>query len=245
MAMAERGHKLWEPSSETIDRSAISTYMRWLAAERGVETGDYHELWRWSVDDLDGFWRSIWDHFGVRSERDPGPALAEDRMPGARWFPGARLNWAEHCLRLDGRSDDDIVVIARSQARERIALTAAQLRDEVARVRGGLLRLGVRRGDRVAAYLPNVPEAAIGLLATASIGAIWSSCAPEFGTRSVVDRWSQIEPSVLLTIDGYRYGTRAVDRSAEVAAIRSALPSLRHTVVLPYLDSEQIGRAHV
>ena len=229
---------LWSPAPDARDRTRIGQYLDWLERERGLRFERYDDLLRWSLDDLDGFWRSIWDHFGVRSAGDPGAALAEDRMPGARWFPGARLNWAEHCLRLEGRADDDVVVIARSQSRDRITLTAAQLRAEVARVRAGLLRLGVRRGDRVAAYLPNVPEAAIGLLATASIGAIWSSCAPEFGTRSVVDRWSQIEPVVLLTIDGYRYGTRAVDRSAEVAAIRSALPSLRHTVVLPYLDGD-------
>ena len=128
------------------------------------------------------------------------------------------------------------MIVARSQTRDRVTLTASQLREEVARVSAGLRRLGVGPGDRVAAYLPNVPEAVMGLLATASLGAIWSSCAPEFGTRSVVDRWSQIEPSVLLTIDGYRYGPRDVDRTAEVAAIREALPSLRHTVVLPYLS---------
>ncbi|HEX7172914.1 MAG TPA: acetoacetate--CoA ligase [Candidatus Limnocylindria bacterium] len=229
---------LWSPPPDVRTRTRVGDYLAWLDRERGLRFDGYDALLRWSIDDLDGFWRSIWDSFDVRSDGDPGPALAEDRMPGARWFPGARLNWAEHCLRLDGRADDEVVVIARSQTRARTTLTAAQLRDEVARVRGGLVRLGVRRGDRVAAYLPNVPEAAVGLLATASIGAIWSSCAPEFGTRSVVDRWSQIEPAVLLTIDGYRYGTRDVDRTAEVAAIRAALPSLRHTVVLPYLDPD-------
>jgi len=229
---------LWSPPPDSRERTRIGRYLAWLEDERGLRFDGYDALLRWSIDDLDGFWRSIWDHFDVRSDGDPGPALAEDRMPGARWFPAARLNWAERCLRLDGRADDDVVVVARSQTRDRTTLTAAELREEVARVRAGLLRLGVRHGDRVAAYLPNVPEAAVGLLATASIGAIWSSCAPEFGTRSVVDRWSQIEPAVLLTIDGYRYGTREVDRSAEVAAIRSALPSLRHTVVLPYLDAD-------
>jgi acetoacetyl-CoA synthetase len=228
---------LWRPTEEWAQSSALARYMRWLGEERGLRFDDYDALLRWSIDDLDGFWRSIWDHFDISPEADPGPALADDRMPGAEWFPGARLNWAEHCLRLGGRADDDVVLVARSQSRDRISLTAGQLRDEVARVRAGLVRLGVGRGDRVAAYLPNVPEAVIGLLATASIGAIWSSCAPEFGTRSVVDRWSQIEPSVLLTIDGYRYGEREVDRGAEVAAIQAALPSLRHTVVLPYLRS--------
>ena len=156
-------------------------------------------------------------------------------MPGASWYPGSRLNWAAHALRLAGRGDDDVVVIARSETRPEQRLTATELREAVARARAGLLRLGVRRGDRVAAYLPNVPEAAIALLATASIGAIWSSCAPEFGTRSVIDRFGQIEPAVLLTVDGYRYGGKEIHREPEVAAIRSALPSLKATVVLPYL----------
>ena len=226
---------LWSPPADARRRTRVGAYLEWLKRERGRAFDDYDALLRWSTDDLEGFWRSVWDHFGVRSSVEPGHALSDGRMPGARWFPDARLNWAEHCLRLAARRGDDEVIVARSQSRERRTLTADELRDEVARVRAGLLRLGVGPGDRVAAYLPNVPEAAIGLLAAASIGAIWSSCAPEFGTRSVVDRWSQIEPSVLLTIDGYRYGSRAVDRTTEVTAIRAALPSLRHTVVLPYL----------
>jgi acetoacetyl-CoA synthetase len=158
-------------------------------------------------------------------------------MPGARWFPEARLSWAAHALRLEGRHPDQIVLIGLSQSRERVTLTAAELRDAVARARAGLARLGIGPGDRVAAYLPNVPEAVVALLATASLGAIWSSCAPEFGTRGVVDRLSQIEPSVLLTVDGYRYGARDVDRTEEVAAIRAALPSLRATITLPYLGT--------
>jgi acetoacetyl-CoA synthetase len=224
---------LWSPAPDVRERTRIGAYLAWLEATDGRSFADYDALHRWSVTDLEGFWGSVWRHFEVGP--DPGRVLPDARMPGARWFTDARLNWAEHCLRLAGRRDDDVVLIARSQTRRRVALTAARLRDEVARVRRGLTELGVGPGDRVAAYLPNVPEAAIGLLATASLGAIWSSCAPEFGTRSVIDRWSQIEPSVLLTIDAYRYGARDVDRSAEVAAIRAALPSLGHTVVLPYL----------
>jgi acetoacetyl-CoA synthetase len=227
---------LWTPPPDVRERTRIGAYLDWLERERELRFDGYAALQRWSTTDLDAFWRSIWDHFGVTSPTDPGRALAERRMPGARWFPEARLNWAEHCLRLNGRGDDDVVLVARSQTRERIALTADELRDAVARAAGGLRRLGVRRGDRVAAYLPNVPEAVIALLATASLGAVWSSCAPEFGTRSVVDRFTQIEPRVLLTIDGYRYGDREVDRTDEVAAIRATLPSLTATVVLPYLD---------
>ena len=227
---------LWTPPPDARERSRIGAYLRWLERERGLAFDDYDALLAWSLRDLDAFWRSVWDHFAVRSATEPGRALAEDRLPGARWFPEARLNWAEHCLRLRGRGADDVVVIGRSQTRDRVALTAGQLRGEVARVREGLRRLGIGPGDRVAAYLPNVPEAVVAALATASLGATWTSCAPEFGARSVVDRLSQVEPSVLLTVGGYRYGDRVVDRATEVAAIRAELPSLRATVVLPYLD---------
>ncbi|MBA2266584.1 MAG: acetoacetate--CoA ligase [Chloroflexi bacterium] len=226
---------LWTPPPDVRERTRIGAYLSWLQAGRGLAFGDYDALLRWSTEELEAFWTSVWEHFDVRSSSDPGPALADASMPGARWFPDARLNWAEHCLRLAQRGADDIMIVARSQTRERVTLTADELRDAVARARAGLIRLGVGKGDRVAAYLPNVPEAAVALLATASIGAIWSSCAPEFGTRSVIDRFSQIEPKVLITIDGYRYGDREVDRTHEVAAIRAALPSLSATVVLPYL----------
>jgi acetoacetyl-CoA synthetase len=229
---------LWRPAADARRTARIGAYLDWLERERGMSFGTYDQLLQWSTSDLDAFWQSIWDHFDVQSRTDPGPALADTTMPGARWFPEARLNWAEHALRLAGRDDDDVVVIAHSQTRPRSELTVSALRDAVARTRAGLLRLGVTKGDRVAAYLPNVPEAAVALLACASIGAIWSSCAPEFGTRSVVDRFSQVAPTVLLTIDGYRYGDRRVDRTDEVTAIRAALPSLAATVVLPYLEPD-------
>ncbi|MGI8999773.1 MAG: acetoacetate--CoA ligase [Candidatus Limnocylindria bacterium] len=229
---------LWRPPSDVRERTRIGAYLSWLERERGLAFDDYDQLHRWSTDNLDAFWSSVWEHFDVRSETDPGPALADARMPGARWFPDARLNWAEHCLRLARRDGDATVIIARSQTRDRVTLTADELRDAVARARAGLDRLGVGRGDRVAAYLPNVPEAVVALLATASLGAVWSSCAPEFGTRSVVDRFSQIEPKVLLTIDGYRYGEREIDRTDEVATIRAALPTLSATVLLPYLHAD-------
>jgi acetoacetyl-CoA synthetase len=226
---------LWSPPTDARTTTRVGRYLEWLAGERGQTLDTYDDLWRWSVDELGGFWRSVWDHFQVGGP-DPGPALAEASMPGARWFPDARLNWAEHALRLTARGDDEIVIIGCSQTRDRTTLTVAQLRGAVGRVRAGLARLGVGPGDRVVAYLPNVPETAVALLATASLGATWSSCAPEFGVRSVVDRFSQIEPKVLLTIDGYRYGDRTISRTDEVAAIRAGLPSLAATVLLPYLD---------
>jgi acetoacetyl-CoA synthetase len=220
----------------------MGAYLSWLAEADGPRFETYDEAWRWSVDDPGAFWASVWRYFEVEADGANRPdvtwkqALDDARMPGARWFPGTALNYAEHALRLPGRRPEDVVVVGRSQTRGPTDLTAAQLRDQVARCRAGLAALGIGAGDRVAAFLPNLPEAIVGLLATASLGAIWTSCAPEFGTRAVIDRFGQVEPRVLLAVDGYRYGDRDVDRTAELAEIRSALPSLEATVVLPYLD---------
>ncbi|MGR6317325.1 acetoacetate--CoA ligase [Micromonospora soli] len=230
------GDVLWAPPADVRERSRIGDYLRWLAEHRGLEFADYDALWRWSVTDLDAFWRSIWDYFEVVAHTPPTATLTGRAMPGARWFPGATLNYAENVLRMPGRGDDDPVVIAHGQTRPPETLTAAELREQVRRVAAGLRRLGVGRGDRVAAYAPNIPETFVLLLATSSLGAIFSSCAPEFGTRSVTDRWQQIEPKVLVAVDGYRYGDKPVDRRGEVAAIRAALPSVEHTVGIAYLD---------
>nr|MDT0657858.1 acetoacetate--CoA ligase [Micromonospora sp. DSM 115978] len=229
------GEVLWSPPADVREASRIGDYLSWLRANRGLEFADYPELWEWSVNDLAGFWRSIWDYFGIVAHTEPSATLADATMPGARWFPDATLNYAEHVLRMPGRADDDPVVIGESQTRPPVTRTAAELRDEVRRIRAGLRRLGVRRGDRVAAYAPNIPETFALLLATASLGAVFSSCAPEFGTRSVADRWRQIEPKVLVVVDGYRYGDKAVDRRVEVEAIRRELPSVEHTVLVDYL----------
>ena len=226
---------LWQPAADVRERTRIGHYLDALASH-GHNFADYDELWRWSVEDLEGFWGSVWEFGEVRSSARLGPVLTSARMPGATWFPGARLNWAEHGLRLAHRAGSDEILIAHSETRGRSTVTVDQLRERVAQARAGLQQLGVGRGDRVAAILPNIPEAVVALLATASLGAIWTSCAPEFGTRSVVDRFSQVEPKVLLAIDGYRYAGRTIDRSDELAAIRAELPGLAATVVLPYLD---------
>jgi acetoacetyl-CoA synthetase len=228
--------ELWSPPADARRTTRIGRYLGWLEANRGLVFGDYAAAWRWSVDEPGAFWTSIWEHFDVVASRAPTAALADARMPGATWFPGARLNYAENALRLPGRGPDDVVVIGRSQTRGPSSLTAVELRNQVARCRAGLQRLGVRPGDRVAAFLPNIPEAIVALLAIASLGATWTSCAPEFGTRAVVDRFGQVQPRVLLSVDGYRYGNRDVSRVGELAEIRAALPSLEATVVLPYLD---------
>ena len=240
----ERGRVLWRPPADVGERSRIGRYLRWLDAERGLSFDGYDALWRWSVTDLNGFWRSIWDHFDLVSDAPIGDVLATATMPGARWFPGARLNYATHALRGGPAEPGGPALVALSQSRGRIELSSAELRDQVARCRAGLVRLGVGQGDRVAAYLPNITETVVAFLATASLGAIWSSCAPEFGTRSVVDRLRQIEPVVLFAVDGYRYGNRAIDRTTEVAAIRAELPSLRATVTVPYLHADPESARH-
>lgn len=230
------GDVIWSPSSTWRDDTQIGRFVTWLSAERGLTFGGWNDLWSWSVTDLEGFWSAIWDFFGVVSETPWSDVLGEPRMPGARWFKGATLNYARHLL--SNTSQDEVAVVAYSQTRDTVELTFAGLRQQVAGARSGLLRLGVRRGDTVAAYLPNIPETLAAFLATASIGAIWSSCAPEFGPRSVIDRFAQIKPKVLLTISGYRFGAKDVDRASEVADIRAGLPSVRHVVHVPYGGGE-------
>ena len=187
------------------------------------------------MTDLDAFWSSIWEFFEVRSGRRYERVLARDTMPGASWFPGAELSYAEHAL---ARRDDHPALIARSETRgleNTTTVTYAGLAQQVAAVRAGLVRLGVARGDRVVAYLPNIPETVIAFLAASSLGAIWASCSPDFGTRAVIDRFGQLDPKVLFVVDGYRYGGRDFDRARETEEIERSLPSLRATVVLPYL----------
>jgi acetoacetyl-CoA synthetase len=211
----------------------IGEYLDWLEAQRGLAFAGYDDLYRWSVDDLDAFWQSIWDFFGVRSSSPHTAALADPRMPGAVWFPGAALNYAEHAVGA-WRDPSGIALIERSQTRDARETTRGELADLVARARAGLQRLGVGKGDRVVGYLPNITETAVAYLATLSLGAVWAGCAPEFGHRAIVDRFSQIEPKVLLAVPGYIYGDKQMDRTEEVAAIRAALPTVEHVVVVPY-----------
>ncbi len=225
--------KLWEPTAERIDRSAMTRYMRWLERERGLSLNSYEALWEWSVTEVEDFWASIWEFFDVRSEPYE-QVLAERIMPGARWFEGAELNYAEHVFR--DRDPDALAVQHASELHDLTELRWGELQDRVAAVAGGLRDLGVERGDRVVAYLPNGPEALIAFLATASVGAVWSSCSPDFGASSVVDRFAQIKPKVLLTVDGYRYGGKDFDRLDVVAGLQSQMPSLERTVLVPYLD---------
>ncbi len=231
------GDVLWTPPADVRETTEIGRYLNWLRDERGRDLADYDALWRWSVDDLEGFWGSVWDFFGVRAHAPYERVLAARQMPGAEWFPGARLNYAEHALGTD-EDADRVAVVARSQTREPIEVTFGELRDQVARARAGLRRLGVGPGDRVVAYLPNIPETLVAFLATASLGATWAACAPEFGARSVLARFGQIEPKVLLAIGGYTYRERLVDRRDQVAEIRAGLPTVEHVMHVPYGEQE-------
>lgn len=232
--MGETPEILWRPSAAAVESSNLTAYIDWLRAERGVDVAAYPELWRWSVDHLEAFWNSIFDYYEVEYDGERGPALASAEMPGAEWFPGVRLNWAERAFA--GKGDDAVAILHASELRELSEITWGELRAQVAACAAGLHSLGVEKGDRVVAYLPNIAEATIAFLAAASIGAVWSSASPDFGAGSLIDRFAQIEPKVLLAVDGYRYGGKDFDRTPVVRQLQEAMPSVEHTVLLPYLD---------
>lgn len=221
--------------ADAVSASRIGHYLTWLNAERGHNFTGWDDLYAWSVTEIEDFWESVWDWFGIQAHSPYTAVLASRQMPHAQWFPGATLNYAEHSLGTPEQTDT-VAVTAVSQSRDEFTLTFGELRAEVARVAAGLKDLGVGRGDRVAGYLPNQPEALVAFLATASLGAIWAACAPEFGTRSVVDRFSQVEPKVLFAVSGYRYGTKDIVRDDEVAEVVDALPTLTAVVPVTYGD---------
>jgi acetoacetyl-CoA synthetase len=225
------GAVLWEPRPELTERAQITRYQRWLAAERGVTTSTYDELWAWSVDEPGAFWDSLWAYFGVLGERGSGPAVT-GQLPEADWFPGATLNYARNALRTARTDPDRVAVIACAEDGSRRSLTYSELAAEVARVQAALRELGVTRGDRVAAFLPNVTEALVAMLATTSLGAIWSSCSPDFGSGSVIDRLAQITPKVLFAVGGYRYGGKEFSRAEAVAEIVAGLPGLSAVIAV-------------
>jgi acetoacetyl-CoA synthetase len=237
---------LWTPDPERARATAIADFARWVGEHRGVEVDelDYAGLHAWSVRDLEGFWSAVADRLGVIFHDPPSATLGARDMPGTEWFRGATLNYAEHALTPGpGRDDDDIAAVAVVESgpgedgTER-TVTHGELRDRVARARAGLAAAGVGAGDRVVAMAPNSVETLVAFLATASLGAVWSSCSPDFGARAVLDRFAQIEPTVLLAVDGYRYGGRQFDVRERVAALQKALPTLRATVLVPHLDPE-------
>jgi acetoacetyl-CoA synthetase len=231
------GELLWTPGPERIARAQLTAFQDWLAG-RGRMFDSYEQLWQWSVDDLAGFWSGFAEWAGVRWLAEPSATLPDPTMPGAQWFPGGRLNYAEHALYPPcGVDKDDLAVLFAREDGLESSLSWRELRTAVAAVRAALAEIGVGPGDRVAALLPNAPEALIAMLATVSLGAIWSSCSPDFGARAIADRFTQIEPVVLFTVDGYRYGGKAFDVRATVSELRTELASLRATVLVPYLDA--------
>ncbi|GAB1515071.1 acetoacetate--CoA ligase [Actinophytocola sp. KF-1] len=227
---------LWRPDPGRVEESRIAGFRRWLAAERGVEVADYQALWEWSTGDLEAFWGALAEYLGVRFHTSAERVLASADMPGARWFPGATLNYAEHAL--SAGADDDLAVIFEREDGVAEQLTYGELRAQVAAVRAALSDLGVRRGDRVVALAPNAPRTLVAFLAAASLGATWSSCSPDFGVRAVADRFTQIEPVVLFAVDGYKYNGRAFDVRPTIAKLQAEIPSLRATVLIDYLSSE-------
>ena len=232
------GAVLWEPDQQTVHDARITRFMRWLAGS-GPDLTSYDELWRWSVTEPGSFWAAIWDYFEVLGHRALGPVLTGEVMPDVQWFTGSTLNYARNALRTAWTDPDRTAIIFSSERTKGGSLSYSELASEVARVARGLRAEGVGRGDRVAALLPNVPEAIIGLLATASLGAIWSSCSPDFGARSVIDRFAQIEPKVLIACDGYVYGGKEYSRAAMVDEVVRALPGLSAVVMV-----DLIGQAH-
>ncbi len=225
---------LWTPSPEQVHRAALTGYQAWVERKHGLTFERYEDLWRWSVTDIDAFWSSIVEYFDLRLGGSPSGVLGSRSMPGAEWFPGARVNYSEHVFR--GRADDGLAIQHASELRPLSSWTWGELRAQTAAIAAGLRALGVSEGDRVAAYMPNIPETVAAVLACASIGATWTSAAPEFGARSVIDRFAQIEPKVLLAIDGYRYGGRDFDRSQMVEEIAGSIPSLERVVSFGYLS---------
>jgi acetoacetyl-CoA synthetase len=232
--MSEEPKLLWQPSAERVAQSTLTRYMHWLEHERGMQFAEYDELWNWSVENLEEFWASLVEFFGVRFSDGGETALGERSMPGAQWFPGARCSYAEHVFR--GKRDGDVAIRYASELRSLSSWSWGRLRAETAAIAVGLQDLGVSAGDRVVAYMPNIPETVAAFLACASIGAIWSSAAPEFGARSVIDRFAQITPKVMLAVDGYRYGGKDFDRSQNVERIAAEISGLEHVVRFGYLD---------
>jgi acetoacetyl-CoA synthetase len=235
-----REQPLWTPTPERIAKSRIHNYMQWLEREKKLRFAGYNALWQWSVDHLDDFWESIWQYFDIRSSAPYHQILDAEKMPGAKWFDGARVNFAEQLFRFhpSGADSKRPAIIARSELRPLTQMSWQVMRRQIASVAHALRGMGVEPGDRVVAYLPNVPETVIAFYACASIGAIWSSCSPDMGSPSVLDRFGQIEPKVLIAVDGYRYGGQDFDRREVVAQLRQSLPTLEHVVLLPYLHPQ-------
>ncbi|GAA1265789.1 acetoacetate--CoA ligase [Saccharothrix xinjiangensis] len=239
-AAAGEAEVLWRPDPDRVAASRMTAFRAAVAERHGLDLPDYESLRQWSTSDLEGFWGAVAEFFGVLFHRGCDRVLPDEAMPGATWFPGATLNYAEHALR---GPEDALAVVFHREDGLTVELTHGELRRRVAAVRAGFASLGVGVGDRVVALVPNSPEALIAFLAAASLGATWSSCSPDFGVRAVTDRFAQVEPKVLVAVDGYRYNGRAFDVRPVVEQLRAAIPSLRATVVVDYVGGAPLPGA--
>ncbi|MGB8266795.1 MAG: acetoacetate--CoA ligase [Candidatus Velthaea sp.] len=240
------GELLWTPSAEFAHDSHLGQFTRWLEERHDLRFADYAALWTWSVEEPAAFWGAIWEYFSIVTAAAPSAVLAGE-MPRTRWFPGSRINFAEHLLRYERRAaPDEVAIVHASERHAPASLTWSELGASVRALATWMRAIGIVPGDRVVSYLPTIPQTVIALIATTAIGAIWSSAAPEFGARTVLDRFAQIEPKLLFAADGYRFGGKDFDRTPEVEAIVAGLPSLERLVWLPYLDPAAPGPfAHV
>lgn len=236
----EEGTVLWEPTAERKRQANITRYMEWLKVNKGLAFKDYDGLWDWSVARIEDFWESVWAFHDIQASQPYKAVLSDRSMPGSRWFPGAMLNYAEHVFR--DRDGNEPALLAKGESGPVRAVTWAELSQNVSSVASQLRDLGVVPGDRVVSYLPNVPEAVTAFLATASLGAVWSSCSPDFGSRSVIDRFQQIQPKVLFAVDGYVYGGKEFDRRPIVEELQTSLEKLTATVMVPCLSSAEAIR---
>ena len=242
MTTNEDDRLLWQPSTAVIEQANLTHYMRWLAAQKDLRFTTYADLWRWSVDHIGDFWESLWDYFDLTYSQRWQTPLARREMPGADWFPGARLNYAENIFAR--RTADRPMMLYKAEDEPLVEMSWQTIYDQANRLAEVLRQMGVQPGDRVVAYMPNVPETITAVLAVASLGAIWSSCSPDFGSRSVLDRFSQIEPKVLIAVDGYRYGGKPFDRRAVLAELQAALPTIEHTILVPFTDAGPENLSH-
>jgi acetoacetyl-CoA synthetase len=235
MQVVQSGNLLWRPSAAVVEKANLTRFMRWLAVERYLNFADYDALWHWSVTELDVFWQAIWDFCGVKASQQGEIALADVQMPGAVWFPEARLNYAENIFAQ--MTNERPAFLYEDEDGPLVEWSWAEVYRQTAVLQQAFKQLGIQKGDRVVAYLPNIPEAIIACLAVVSLGAIWSSASPDFGSKAVLDRFAQIEPKLLITVDGYRYNGRPFDRRDIVTQLQAGLPTLENSIAIPLLDA--------
>lgn len=237
MERIQEGTLLWEPTQERKENSNLNHFMVWLQQNRNLSFDSYDKLWDWSVSELEAFWEAMWEYFDIESSTPYRTVLSARKMPGAKWFEGAKINYTEHVFR--NRDSEKTAIIHTSEVRPELReVSWGKLYEDTLAIQQTLKKLGVQKGDRVVSYSANNYETVVAFLATASLGAIWSSASPDFGTQSVIDRFKQIEPKVMFTVDGYRYGGKEFDRLETVQSIQSEIPSLEATITIPYLQTD-------